>query len=72
MIKYNKLFALLALRGMQKIDLYEVIGPPTVTKLAQNKSVTTPLIDRICCFLNVQPGDIMEYVPDEAEGQGGD
>jgi hypothetical protein len=27
------------------------------------------MIDRICAFLNVQPGDIMEYVPDPMQNE---
>jgi DNA-binding Xre family transcriptional regulator len=67
MIKYNKLFATLALRGLRKKDLYAIIAPPTLSKIAKNESITTEILNRICSYLNVQPGDIMEYVPDEEQ-----
>lgn len=65
MIKYYRLFDLLNRRGMKKTDLYEIITPPTLSKLVKGLSVTTDTIAKICDFLNVQPGDIMEYVPNE-------
>lgn len=63
MIRYYRLFDLLARRGMKKTDLYAVLTPPTVSKLSKGESVTTSIIARICEFLGCQPGDIMEYVP---------
>ena len=64
MIRYNKLFALLAMRGMKKTDLLEVVSSPTLAKLGKNQSITTSVLSSICEFLNCQPGDIMEYVPE--------
>lgn len=65
MMKYNKLFALLATREMKKTDLLSVISSPTLAKLSKGESVTTDIIGKLCDFLNCQPGDIMEYVTDE-------
>lgn len=67
MMKYNKLFALLAIRGMKKSDLVEqkVISSPTLAKLSKGESITTTVLCQICDFLECQPGDIMEYVKDE-------
>ena len=62
MMIYNKLFALLALRGMKKTDLLEVISPPTLAKLSKGASVTTDVLCKICEYLDCQPSDIMEYV----------
>ena len=69
MMKYNKLFALLAIRGMKKSDLVEkkVISSPTLAKLGKGESITTTVLCQLCKFLQCQPGDIMEYVPDENE-----
>jgi len=67
MIRYFRLFDLLARRGMKKTDLYAVISPPSMSKLSKGESVTTDTIAKICKFLNCQPGDIMEYVPEETE-----
>lgn len=67
MMKYNKLFSLLALRDMKKSDLVslKVISSPTLAKLSKGESVTTDVLCKICEFLKVQPSDIMEYVPNE-------
>ena len=66
-IRYNKLFDMLARRGYKKTDLKLEVGFSTVTvaKLSKGESVTTDTILRICERFDVQPGDIMEYVPDE-------
>ena len=67
MMKYNKLFSLLALRDMKKSDLVslKVISSPTLAKLSKGESVTTDVLCKICEFLHCQPSDIMEYIPDE-------
>lgn len=67
MIIYNKLFALLAMRGMKKTDLRPVITSSTLAKLGKNESITTDTVDRICMFLECQPGDIMQVVSDYQE-----
>lgn len=66
-IRYYKLFDLLARRGSTRSDLKTEVGlsSTTVTKLSKGESVTTDTILRICERFDVQPGDIMEYVPDE-------
>ncbi|MBC2890670.1 MULTISPECIES: helix-turn-helix domain-containing protein [Gordonibacter] len=65
-IRYYKLFDLLARRGYKKTDLMKEVGLSSVTvaKLSKGESVTTDTILRICERFDVQPGDIMEYVPD--------
>ena len=66
-IRYYKLFDMLARRGYKKTYLKLEVGFSTVTiaKLSKGESVTTDTILRICERFDVQPGDIMEYVPDE-------
>lgn len=64
MMKYYKLFILLDKKGMKKTDLLQIISSPTLAKLSSGKSVTTDILCKICGFLDCQPGDIMEYVPD--------
>ena len=66
-IKYNKLFSLLALRDLKKTDLMQCIASPTLAKLSKGESVTMDTIDKICAFLNCQPGDIMEYIPSQQQ-----
>ena len=62
MITYRKLFALLAYKGMKKTDLLQIISSPTLAKLSKNEIIKTDIIDKICLFLNCQPGDIMEAI----------
>ena len=67
-VSYDKLFELMAQRGVKKIDLrtkYK-LNPKTVDSLTKNKSVTVDTIMTLCEIFDCQPGDIMEYVPDEA------
>lgn len=65
-IRFYKLFDILNRRGMKKGDLKDLIGlsSTTVTKLSKGENVETSTIDRICKGLDVQPADIMEYIPD--------
>lgn len=67
MIKYYKLFDLLQRQEKKKTDLYTIanISPPTLAKISKGQNITTDVINKICAALNCQPGDIMEYVPDE-------
>jgi DNA-binding Xre family transcriptional regulator len=39
------------------------ISSATMTKISAQKNVSLVVIDKICCVLNCQPGDIIEYVP---------
>ena len=65
MMRYYKLFDLLARRGMKKTDLLQWVSSPTLEKLGKGESVTTDVLCKICAALNVQPGEIMEYLPEE-------
>lgn len=64
MIVYYKLWDYLRRHRMSKISLLYCISSPTLAKLSKNQVVTTSTIDKICTYLNVDPGDIMEYVSD--------
>ena len=66
-ISYKPLFKLLIDNGMKKTDLCEKLGisPTTLAKFAKNEYVSGETIEKLCAFFNCQPGDIMEYVPDE-------
>ena len=37
----------------------------TPTKFSQNRSMNTENIDKVCTFLQVQPGDIIEWISEE-------
>lgn len=68
-IRYHKLFDLMRRRGLKKTDLVNDdrvgISRPTLAKLEKGETVRTDIIYKICVFLNVQPGDIMEIAEDE-------
>ena len=64
-VSYKKLFKLLIDRNMKKKDLQEAAGlsPASITKLAKNEIVRLDVLVKVCAALNVDFGDIMEYVP---------
>ena len=55
--------------GKKWIDLQNEmkISPTIVAKFQKNRNVNTETIDKICTYLHVQPGDIMEWVENEDE-----
>ena len=69
-MNYNKLWKLLIDRGINKTELRLKIGMGTSTlaKLSANENVSLDIIEKICEVLQVQPGDIMEYVPTTKAG----
>lgn len=68
MIVYYKLANLLKERNMNWKDLCEAgISVNTPQKFSQNKNVSTDTLDKVCEYLNVQPGDIMEWIDEKEE-----
>ena len=66
MIIYSKLATILRERNMQWKDLCGAgLSINTPTKFSQNRSMNTENIDKVCTFLQVQPGDIMEWISEE-------
>ena len=67
--KYNKLYALLAMRGLKTKDLQQMTGlsAPSMSKLVNGETVNTLVLAMICKALSCDVEDIMEYVPDEEE-----
>jgi DNA-binding Xre family transcriptional regulator len=51
--------------GKKQKELREIVSPATVNKLHKNQTVTTETINKLCGWLNCQPGDILEFEPDE-------
>ena len=68
-ISYNKLWELLIDKKMSKADLRKTadLAPNTMTKLRRDEPVAMTVLDKICGTLNVDYGDIMQYLPDEEE-----
>ena len=70
MIVYYKLEKILKERNMQWKDLCEAgISINTPTKFTHNKTMNTNVIDKVCAFLKLQPGDIMEWVENENQAE---
>ena len=61
---------MLALREMTQKELSEKTGvrPPTVSAICTGtaKHIPVGVLNRFCQALNCQPGDLMEYVEEEA------
>lgn len=66
-ISYNKLWKLLVDKKMSKADLRKAAGiaPNTMTRLRRDEEVTLSVLQKICKALNVNIGDIMDFVPEE-------
>lgn len=71
LIRYHKLFDLLTRRAMRKSELQEqaTLSWTTMAKLSKGDTVTTEVINRVCTALQCQPGDIMEWEPDQPDGE---
>lgn len=65
-ISYNKLWKLLVDKKMSKADLRKAAGiaPNTMTRLRRDEEVTLTVLHKICTTLEVDIGDIMEFLPD--------
>jgi len=71
-IIYDKLFSLLKERGYTtyKIRKENLIGQGTLTAIKNGTGgLDAKTISKLCALLDCQPGDIMEFVPDEVEGK---
>lgn len=68
MIKF-KTKVILAMREMTQKDLWEATGvrPPTISSMCTGnaKHIPKDVLDKMCKVLRCQPGDLLEYVPDD-------
>ena len=71
-ISYNKLWKLLVDKKMSKADLRKAAGiaPNTMTRLRRDEEVTLAVLRKICATLDVDSGDIMEFLPDKGAAEG--
>ena len=69
-ISYNKFGKLLIDKKMSKADLRKAVGiaPSTMTRLRRDEEVTLAVLNRICVALDVNIGDVMEFVPENEDG----
>lgn len=47
------------------IQRQKLIGNATMQKIRSGEIVNAANLDKLCKLLNCQPGDILEYVPDD-------
>lgn len=68
-ISYKKLWKLLIDKKMSKSELRKITGisPNTMTKLNRDEDVTLGVLCKICKTLDVDIGDIIEYVNEHSE-----
>ena len=66
-ISYNKLWKLLIDKKMTASDLRKAanVAPNTMTKLRRDEDVSLDVLRRICAVLNVNIGDIMDFIFDD-------
>lgn len=65
-VSYNKLWKLLIDKKMTASDLRKAanVAPNTMTKLRRDEDVSLDVLGRICAVLNVNIGDIMDFIFD--------
>ena len=70
-ISYDKLFELMKEKGFSSYRLRKekLISQAILQKLRIGENVDTRTIERLCAMLDCQPGDIMEYLPEETDGE---
>ena len=69
-ISYKRLFDLLEKNGWTtyRIRKEKLMGQGTLTALKNGTGgLDSKTIAKLCKVLNCQPGDLMEYIPDETE-----
>ena len=69
-ISCDKLWKLLIDKKMSKADLRKAAGiaPNTMTRLRRDEEVMLAVLNKICSTLDVNIGDIIEFVSDERNG----
>ena len=70
MIRF-KTKVILAYRNMTQKQLWESAGvrPPTISAMCTGsvKQIPVDVLEKVCRVLKCQPGDLLEYVPDDPE-----
>ena len=65
-IKYDKLIMLMQKKGITSYTMKKdnIIGQATYKKIINGGDIDTRTISKLCSLLECQPGDILEYVPE--------
>jgi len=66
-ISYEKALALFKKKGITTYTIKKdkIIGQSAFAKIQDGGHIDTRTIERLCEYLNCQPGDLLEYVPDK-------
>lgn len=66
-ISYNRLWKLLVDKKMSQSDFRKAvsISPNTLTKMKKDEPITLTTLERMCKVLDVDFGDIVEYIPEQ-------
>ena len=64
MLSYKKAFAIIKQNGL-RAD--KIINHAAYTRMRNGGHITTRTIDKLCAALNCQPGDLVEYIPDDTD-----
>lgn len=66
-ISYKGLFKLFIDKDLtpKKVVDAGVLSRSTMLKLKKGEYVSLEVIENLCAYLNCQPGDLLEYVPDD-------
>lgn len=69
-ISYNKLLKIFDQKGITSYTITKkdkIIGQATWKKIHENGHIDTRTIEALCKYLDCQPGDILEYIPDSPD-----
>lgn len=66
---YDKLWKTLIDKKMTKEAFRKLIkaSPTTIAAMGRGEGISPKVLERICIAFNCQPGDIMEYIPQQDE-----
>lgn len=69
MLKYDKLWDTLKEKNISQYKLIKAYGidKAQLHRLRKNMVVQTIILNRLCCILDCQIEDIVEYVPDDTD-----
>lgn len=67
MISYKPFLKLLIDKEIKPKKLMDdgVLSRSTMFKINKGQSISLDVIDKICDYLNCQPGDLLEFIPDK-------
>ena len=71
---YKKLWHILLDRDISRTQLREMAGITTnaLAKLGKDESLPLATLEKVCAALNCTLDDILEYVPDDRQPEGGE